>query len=99
MEGCDRRGRHVLPASAGMIPSLANLFSNNFGAPRIRGDDPLEVMGLGIMPCVLPASAGMIPLALIGIRRSRCAPRIRGDDPLAVHLGTERARCSPHPRG
>ena len=52
----------VLPAYAGMIPSIAVPYTSRIGcAPRVCGDDPYERMGMKSVDLVLPAYAGMIP--------------------------------------
>ncbi len=50
-------------------------------APRIRGDEPDEMVPSESLPVVLPASAGMSPQIMGDKIAAICAPRIRGDEP------------------
>ena len=89
----------MLPAYAGMILTTETVYTENIGAPRIRGDDPASITIDDLNAGVLPAYAGMIPSWLVPVGLKCGAPRIRGDDPGPPFLPWSGLLCSPHTRG
>ena len=82
-----------------MILTTETVYTENIGAPRIRGDDPASITIDDLNAGVLPAYAGMILELYMEYVPGGSAPRIRGDDPSSRQDWSTDAGCSPHTRG
>ena len=82
-----------------MIPYRPTHRREPVNSPRIRGDDPMEGMGVILLCLILPVFAGMIPAAVKRQVAEANSPRIRGDDPNSVLMAENATIFSPYSRG
>ena len=93
------RGRPVLPAHAGMVPTRTEIPDDRPEcSPRTRGWSLLVAVEAEVAE-VLPAHAGMVLRPRAMGAAAGGAPRARGDGPSPPTASHPKATCSPRTRG